>query len=63
RISEELRSKREVRDPQNHRESQIRMVAGLTELIEGKDSLVAEACNHPNCLVLPFRMELIRLVA
>ena len=26
-------------------------------------ALVAGACNHPNCLVLPFRMELIRLVA
>jgi pilus assembly protein CpaF len=25
--------------------------------------MVAGACNHPNCLVLPFRMELIRLVA
>jgi hypothetical protein len=21
------------------------------------------ACNHPNCLVLPFRLELIRLAA
>jgi hypothetical protein len=25
--------------------------------------LVAEACNHPNCLSLPFRLELIRLAA
>jgi hypothetical protein len=24
---------------------------------------VAEACNHPNCLVLPFGVELIRLAA
>jgi hypothetical protein len=26
-------------------------------------NLVAVACNHPNCLVLPFRLELIRLAA
>src|ERR1700693_441801 len=26
-----------------------------------EDTVVAEACNHPNCLVLPFRLELIRL--
>jgi hypothetical protein len=25
--------------------------------------LVAEACNHRNCLVLPFSLELIRLAA
>jgi hypothetical protein len=25
--------------------------------------LVAGACNHPNCLVLPFSVELIRLAA
>jgi hypothetical protein len=25
--------------------------------------LVAVACNHPNCLVLPFRLELIRFAA
>jgi hypothetical protein len=25
--------------------------------------VVAEACNHPNCLVLPFSVELIRLAA
>ena len=34
---------------------------GPSESIRPK--LVAGACNHPNCLVLPFRMELIRLVA
>jgi len=26
-------------------------------------ALVAGACNHPNCLVLPFSLELIRLAA
>jgi uncharacterized protein (DUF1786 family) len=26
-------------------------------------SLVVSACNHPNCLVLPFRLELSRLAA
>jgi hypothetical protein len=25
--------------------------------------LVVEACNHPSCLVLAFRLELIRLAA
>jgi hypothetical protein len=39
------------------------MVAGFAEVIEGKDFLVAGACNHPNCLVLPFSVELIRLAA
>jgi hypothetical protein len=42
---------------------QIRMVAAFAEVIESEATLVAEACNHPNCLVLPFRMELIRLAA
>ena len=41
---------------------QIRMVAGCGELLQRKEQLIAEACNHPNCLVLPFRLELIRLV-
>jgi hypothetical protein len=39
------------------------MVAEFPEVTETKETLVAEACNHPNCLVLPFRMELIRLAA
>jgi hypothetical protein len=37
------------------------MVAGFAEVAERKEILVAEACNYPNLLVLPFRMELIRL--
>jgi len=41
----------------------IRMVAGHSELSAAEQFLVAEACNHPNCLVLPFRLELIRLAA
>jgi hypothetical protein len=28
-----------------------------------KETLVAEACNRPNCLVLPFSFELIRPAA
>jgi hypothetical protein len=36
---------------------------GYRETIERKKLLVAEACNHPNCLVLPFRLELIRFAA
>jgi len=54
------------RPPQNQHSqlnSQNRMVAGFADLIETEEGLVAEACNHPNCLVLPFRIELIRLVA
>jgi hypothetical protein len=39
------------------------MVAGSVEAFEIEQLAVAEACNHPNCLVLPFRMELIRLAA
>jgi hypothetical protein len=30
---------------------------------EGRIRMVAGACNHPNCLVLPFSVELIRLAA
>jgi hypothetical protein len=39
------------------------MVAGFVEVVERAATLVAEASNHPNCLVLPFRLELIRLAA
>jgi hypothetical protein len=49
--------------PLQQRKSQIRMVEGFTELIEREETLVAAACNHPNCLVLPVRLELIRLAA
>jgi hypothetical protein len=42
---------------------QIWMVAGLAEVTERKEILVAGACNHPICLVLPFRLELIQLEA
>ena len=41
----------------------IRMVAGFAEVAERKEILVAGACNHPNCLALAFRLELIRLAA
>jgi hypothetical protein len=41
----------------------IWMVAGFAEVIEREDFVVAGACNHPNCLVLPFRLELIRVAA
>jgi hypothetical protein len=46
-----------------HCGGQIRMVAGFAEVIESEETLIAAACNHPNCLVLPFRLELIRLAA
>jgi hypothetical protein len=39
------------------------MVAGFAETAEMKEILVAGPCNHPNCLVLPFMMGLIRLAA
>jgi hypothetical protein len=39
------------------------MVARFVEVVEREETLVAEACNHPNCLVLPFSVELIRLAA
>ena len=42
---------------------QIRMVAGFVEVVEGEETLVAEACNHPNLLVLPFSLLLIRAAA
>jgi hypothetical protein len=35
----------------------------FAEVIGREATLVAAACNHPNCLVLPFRFELIRLAA
>jgi len=41
----------------------IRMVAGFAEVLERKDFLVAGACNHPNCLVLPFRFPVVRTAA
>lgn len=40
---------------------QIRMVVGFAKIIE--ESLVAEACNAPNALVIPFRIELFRPAA
>lgn len=38
---------------------QIRMVAEFAETAESKEIFVAKACNHPNCVVLPLRSELI----
>ena len=38
-------------------------IAIVGEVIEGKDFLVAGACNHPNLLVLPFRVSLVRVAA
>jgi hypothetical protein len=37
---------------------QIRMVAGLADVGERKEILVAEACNHPNVPSIPFSFEL-----
>jgi hypothetical protein len=39
------------------------MVAGHAEMIETKEILVAGACNHPNCLVIPFKTVLKRHAA
>jgi hypothetical protein len=39
------------------------MVAGFAEVIEIEETLVAAACNHPNCLVLPFSFPMVRLAA
>jgi hypothetical protein len=39
------------------------MVAGFAEVIDREEILVAAACNHPNCLVLHFGVELIRPAA
>jgi len=39
------------------------MRCGHLQLIGEEWFLVAEACNHPNCLVLPFSVELIRPAA
>jgi hypothetical protein len=41
----------------------VRIVAGYREVPETRDLLVAQACNHPNLLVLPFNFELIRAAA
>jgi len=49
------------------KETQARTIPGLVcsaqhdEAIERLSKGFAGACNHPNCLVLPFRLELIRL--
>jgi hypothetical protein len=50
-------------DISNNEKLQIRMLAGYREVAERKESLVAGACNRPNCLVLPLSLELIRLAA
>jgi hypothetical protein len=39
------------------------MVAGFAEVIDREEILVAAACNHPNCLVLPFRFPMVRTAA
>jgi hypothetical protein len=41
----------------------IRTVAGFAEVPERKEILVAGGCNHPNLLVLPFRLSFARLPA
>ena len=42
---------------------QIRVVAGFAEIVEREETLVAEACKHPNLRAIPFRAELIRCAA
>jgi hypothetical protein len=52
-----------LRRRRQQRKSQIRTVAGFAEVIEVDETSGAAACNHPNCLVLPLRLELIRHAA
>jgi len=35
----------------------------VTGTLHSKEQFNAEACNHPNCLVLPFRFPMIRAAA
>jgi hypothetical protein len=39
------------------------MAAGFAEVIDREETLVLEACNHPNCLVLPFRFLMVGTAA
>jgi hypothetical protein len=39
------------------------MVAAYRQVIERKEELIAVACNHPNWLVIPFSLELVRAAA
>jgi hypothetical protein len=39
------------------------MVAGFAEVIDREETLVAAACNHPNCLVLRFSFPMDRVAA
>jgi len=39
------------------------LVGRVVEVVEREETLGAEACNHPNLLVIPFRAELIRFAA
>ena len=59
RIRERRLAGRDPHDPH----LQIQMVAGFSEAVESKDLLVAGGCNHPNLLVLPFSIELVRPAA
>jgi hypothetical protein len=45
---------------ENHKFGWLR---GMQNSLKQKKIFVAGACNHPNCLVLPFSAELIRLAA
>jgi hypothetical protein len=45
------------------RNCQFGWLRGSRKLLKRKDVLVAGACNHPNCLVLPFRFSMIRVAA
>jgi hypothetical protein len=39
------------------------MVAEFAEVIDREETLVAAACNAPNALIIPFRIELHRPAA
>jgi hypothetical protein len=45
------------------RKCQFGWLRGSEKFMKRKNFVVAGACNHPNCLVLPFSVELIRFAA
>ena len=49
----------QIYDDENY---EIRLLVAFSEVLK-EGALVAKACNHPKCFVLPFRLELIRLAA
>jgi len=55
--------RRRVLEPHNDENDKYGWLRAPVKSLEAQWLLVAEACNHPNCLVLPFKLELIRVAA